>query len=62
MINNNNDELLKGLETGFINRSTESNPALTPQILTNDSTKNKKVLSSLQNELRNCDAFWFNVA
>lgn len=61
-MNNNNDELLKGLETGFINRSTESNPALTPQILTNDSTKNKKVLSSLQNELRNCDAFWFNVA
>jgi HKD family nuclease len=62
MNNNNQDELLKGLETGFIDRFRESNPVLSPQILTNDSSKNKKVLSSLQNELRNCEAFWFNVA
>lgn len=62
MSNTIQDELLKGLESGFIDRFKESNPILSPQLLTNDSTKNKKVLSTLQSELRNCDAFWFNVA
>ncbi len=62
MRDNINIELLKSLESGFIDRSKESDPLLTPQILTNDKSKNKKVLSSLQYELRNCDEFWFNVA
>lgn len=59
---NYQSELLKGLEVGFVDRSKISNPIYVPEILTNDSTKNNKVLSALQYELRNCTSFWFNVA
>lgn len=62
MENKIQDELLKSLHSGFIDRSKESDPFLSPQILTNDKVNGKKVLSSLQFELRNCDEFWFNVA
>jgi len=33
-----------------------------PELLTNDKSNNKKVLTTITKELKNCDEFWFSVA
>ncbi|WP_028857048.1 DUF3427 domain-containing protein [Psychrilyobacter atlanticus] len=56
------EELRKSVETGFIDKDHSSNNLYLPQLVTNNRLKNKKVLSVILNELRNCDEFYFSVA
>jgi superfamily II DNA or RNA helicase len=59
--------LLPSLETGFIDKGIPSQQAFRPQLLVNDASKQKKVLSSILSELESLqnpeqDAFYFSVA
>jgi len=56
------EELRRSMETGFIDKNYSSNNLYLPQLITNNRLKNKKVLSTLLNELRTCDEFYFSVA
>ncbi len=55
-------ELSDSLHTGFIDINKTSNRKFVPQILVNDKNKQKKVLTTIENELLACDNFWFSVA
>lgn len=60
-------EFLPSLETGFIDRNISSNTSFRPQLLVNDSETQRKVLSTLLNELDSLtnpetDTFYFSVA
>lgn len=57
-----NQPLLNSLQTGFIDKSYQSNQSYRPQLLVNDKKAGKKVLSTIQQELENCEEFWFSVA
>ena len=57
-----NQPLLNSLQTGFIDKSFKSNQSYRPQLLVNDKKTGKKVLSTIQQELENCEEFWFSVA
>lgn len=48
--------------TGFIDTSYDSEESLRPKLLYNDIHRGNTVLASLEQELRNCDSFWFSVA
>ena len=48
-------ELRAGLETGFINGGYNSSLAYQPQFLSNNHKEGKKVLSSIEDELKSCD-------
>lgn len=56
------DSLLLSLETGFINHLIHSNQDYLPQLLVNDKLTGRKVLTTIEHELQNCDEFWFSVA
>lgn len=58
----NIEELELGLNTAFIDSTINSNLAYRPEFISNDYKEGKKVLSTLENELRNCDEFYFSVA
>ena len=58
----NSDQLLNSLKTGFLSKDVCSDTNLSPALLVNDYKRNKKILSSLQEELACCDAFDFSVA
>lgn len=55
-------ELQRGLETAFIDKSVNSNLAFCPEFVSNDSKRGKRVISSLEQELMNCDEFFISVA
>lgn len=55
-------DLAKSLQTGFINQLIQSNTEYLPQLLVNDKRSGKKVLSTIDRELKKCDEFWFSVA
>jgi superfamily II DNA or RNA helicase/HKD family nuclease len=55
-------ELLDGLQTAFINTGYNSNLAYRPEFISNDYKKGKKVLTSIEQELQNCDEFCMSVA
>ncbi|PHR69565.1 MAG: restriction endonuclease subunit R [Arcobacter sp.] len=55
-------DLRNSLETGFINKSIQSNYMYLPKLITNNKKTKKKVLSTLINELHECDEFYFSVA
>lgn len=57
-----NHHLQQSLLKGYISEETESKPELLPEFLTNDSTLNRKVLTTIIQEFQNCDEFWFSVA
>lgn len=62
---NNTDkikELRSGLTTAFIDSSYNSTLAFRPEFISNDYTQGKKVLTSLEYELSNCDEFCISVA
>lgn len=61
-MNFNNQNLLNSLQTGFIDKAFQSNQSFRPQLLVNDKVAGKKVLSTIQQELENCQEFWFSVA
>jgi superfamily II DNA or RNA helicase/HKD family nuclease len=59
--------LLPSLETGFIDKGIPSEQSFRPQLLVNDTTKEKKVLSSILSELESLqnpeqDSYCFSVA
>ena len=55
-------ELADGFQTAFIDHTYQSNLAYRPEFLSNDHGKGRKVLSSLEDELSNCDEFKISVA
>jgi len=54
-------DLKESLETGFIDRSHVSNHLLQPEFLVN-SNDGQKVLTTIKEQLQQCDEFWFSVA
>ncbi len=62
MISLNSEQLLQSLQTGFISKTHHSINELAPTLLINDYHKEKKILSSLIEELTTCNAFDFSVA
>lgn len=55
-------DILDGFHTAFLDIQHNSNLAYRPQFLSNDYKAGKKVLTSLENELSNCDEFIICVA
>ena len=56
------EELVMGLTTAFIDGSNNSNLAYRPEFIYNDHKQGKKVLVSLEQELKRCDEFFISVA
>src|ERR1035437_8384369 len=56
------DVLYKSLQTGFIDQTVISNNEYLPQLLINDKNTGKKILTTIDWELKKCDEFWFSVA
>lgn len=52
----------QAVTTGFVDTETESFLDYRPSILTNEPALNEKVLSTLLEELRSCESFFFSVA
>ena len=55
-------QLLSSLKTGFIDRTILSDKEFQPELLVNDRSTGRKILSVIIRELLNCEAFWFSVA
>lgn len=55
-------KLLYSLNTSFISRQISSDVSLMPSLLVNDSKRQKKILTSLEEEMKTCEAFDFSVA
>ena len=58
MENSKSEELISGLVTAFIDQSGNSNLAYRPEFVYNDHKQGKKVLVSLEQELKRCDEFF----
>ena len=56
------NELLSGATTAFIDETYNSNIAYKPAFISNNHEKGEKVLSSIEDELRNCNSFIISVA
>ena len=56
------DEIKQGIQTGYIDSAINSNLAFRPELIFNDYKKGKKVLSSIEEELRRCNEFCISVA
>lgn len=54
--------LTQSLQTGFIDHLIRSDKNFVPQYLINDKAAGKKVLTTIDRELKRCDEFWFSVA
>lgn len=55
-------DLMTGLTTSFINQSVNSNSLYQSEFVYNDYKQGKKVLVSLEQELKRCDEFFISVA
>lgn len=55
-------ELQNGFETAYIDEANASNLSYKPQFISNNYKQGKKVLSSIEDELLNCDEFQISVA
>ena len=58
----NSERLLNSLKRSFISNQIVSDNYLMPTLLVNNPQKNKKILSSIVDELSTCEAFDFSVA
>jgi superfamily II DNA or RNA helicase/HKD family nuclease len=56
------DNLQGSLTTGFIDQNVDSVRTYRPELLLNDKNLGKKVLTTIEQELRTCDEFMFSVA
>lgn len=54
--------IFNGVEKAFINYEGSSNLAYKPQFISNDEKSGRKVLTIIENELRNCSEFKISVA
>ena len=52
----------KDLENAYIDSTVMSSLAYAPEFVSNDSNYGKKVITSIENELLNCDEFYISVA
>ena len=55
-------KILSASHTSFIDSTYESEEALRPKLLYNNTHKGNTVLAHIEQELRGCDSFWFSVA
>lgn len=62
MLSQNNEEFRKSIETGFIDKEINSDVLFQPELLVNHKQPPKKVLSTVIDELNNCEAFYISVA
>lgn len=62
MKNSKSQELMSGLTTAFLDQNNNSNLAYRPEFVYNDYKQGKKVLVSLEQELKRCDEFFISVA
>lgn len=56
------EELGKSLQTGFVDKSIHSEFIYQPELVVNRKNPRKKVLTTIINELENCDEFFISVA
>lgn len=56
------EELKQGLQTAFIDRNINSSLAYQPEFVSNNYKQGKKVLASIEQELKQCDEFCISVA
>lgn len=56
------DKLKESLFTGFIDKQVLSDVAFQPELLVNEKTPPKKILSTIIRELSSCDEFYISVA
>lgn len=56
------EQLIASLKTGFIDKDFVSNTSMRPSLLVNDAKREKKILSSISEELIACSSFDFSVA
>ena len=61
-MNNKINLLEQGLTQAFVNGRNTSNLAYKPEFVSNDYTQGKKVISSIETELKKCDEFFISVA
>ena len=61
-MNNDNAALDLGLKTAFVDLTLKSEKRYRPEFLYNDYKNGRKVLSSIEDELMDCDSFCFSVA
>ena len=61
-MDNSLQQLQKGLETAFIDKSIYSDERYRPSFVLNDSKQGRKVLTAIEAELNSCDSFCFSVA
>lgn len=55
-------ELWRGLEAAFINQNVNSDLTYRPEFVSNDCKQGKRVISSIEHELQNCEEFYISVA
>lgn len=55
-------QIQQGLYTAFIDKNNSSNNVYKPQFISNNYKEGRKVLSTIESELRTCDEFCFSVA
>ena len=56
------ENLEKGLVHGFLDSSIDADSDYIPKFLTNNSERGEKIITSLKQEMTNCDRFMFSVA
>ncbi|MBK7762896.1 MAG: DEAD/DEAH box helicase [Bacteroidetes bacterium] len=56
------EALSASLQTGFIDQLVHSNKEYRPEMILNDKSAGKKVLTTIDRELKSCEEFWFSVA
>ncbi len=61
-MNNHIEELMSGFRTACIDSTNKSNLAYKPSLVFNDHRRGMKVISTIEEELRNCSSFVFSVA
>ncbi|WP_400226685.1 DUF3427 domain-containing protein [Methanomethylophilus alvi] len=58
----NDESLMLGLERGFLDYTVPANADRIPQFISNDPSRGEKVITTMREEMRNCDSFMFSVA
>lgn len=61
-MNQHTPQFYQSFTTAFIDSARFSNLAYKPQFISNNYKEGRKVLSSIENELSNCDEFSISVA
>ena len=62
MIESDIAQIEQGLKAAFVDGKVSSNLAYKPQFVSNNYKEGRKVLSTVEEELRSCDAFFLSVA